>query len=138
MESEIKNLTAVSFAEYGRIIEFSEGFDGFFEIVISEEEKPWRLAVYRPSKRTFTFMENHPDSMESFEPVKGIALLMVAKNNSPHEYEIFLLDKPVCLYKGIWHDVVSLSEDILIKISENHQVTSEFYYFDEEKRVIIS
>ncbi|MDZ5038549.1 hypothetical protein GNF66_15660 [Clostridium perfringens] len=42
------------------------------------------------------------------------------------------MDKPICLYKGIWHQVISLSDSASVKITENLDVTSEFYYFESE------
>ena len=41
--------------------------------------------------------------------------------------EAFLLDRPVCLNEGVWHDVFALSDTAVVKIAENLDVGSEFY-----------
>jgi ureidoglycolate hydrolase len=137
LQKQIENITQESFTKYGKVLNFTPGFEGKFEVIVREPNQPWRLAVLTVKNRTSTFMENHPESMESFEPVRGTTLLLVAENQSPADFEVFLLDKPVCLYKGIWHDVVALSEDILIRIAENHDVTSVFYHFEKEFRPVL-
>lgn len=129
---QIKNITFETFGKYGKILDFTPGFEGKFEIIVREPDQPWRLAVLTVKNRASAFLENHPQSMESFEPVRGTTLLLVAENHCPDDLEVFLLDKPVCLYKGIWHAVVALSDDILIRISENLDVISEYHYFTNE------
>jgi ureidoglycolate hydrolase len=129
MQKPIMNIVAENFEKYGKVLEFTKEFEGNFEIIVREPSQPWRLAVYRVSSRTSVSLENHPDSMESFEPVRGTSLLVVAENHCPDDYEVYLLDKPICLHKGIWHDVVALSDDVLIRVTENHDVTCEFHHF---------
>ena len=133
----INNITSDNFNKYGKVLEFSPDFEGHFEIIVREPDHPWRLAVLRVRNRVSTFLENHPDSMESFEPVKGTTLLIVAENHCPDDFEVFLLDKPVCLYKGIWHDVIALSDDILIRVAENHDVNSEFHHFEKQLQPVL-
>jgi ureidoglycolate hydrolase len=69
----------------------------------------------------------HPNTRESFEPLAGIAAIVVAEYGRPGEPAAFLLDRPVCLHKGVWHATAALSESALIKITENHIVQSESY-----------
>lgn len=137
IQKPIKNITSNNFEKYGKILEFSKEFEGHFEIIVRESVQPWRLAVLRVRNRVSTFLENHPESMESFEPVKGTTLLIVSENHCPDNYEVFLLDKPVCLHKGIWHDVVALSDDILIRVAENLEVECEFHYFKDHLQPIM-
>lgn len=135
MDREILNITKENFAPFGKIIEFSEDCNDKFEIVITEETNPWRIAVYRYKEKGVKRMENHPTSKESFEPLTGVTLLMVAENESPEEYKVFLLDKPICLYEGVWHQVMSLSDGASVKITENLEVNSEFYEFENEVKI---
>jgi ureidoglycolate hydrolase len=137
IERTIRNITKDSFMRYGAVMEFSPDYKERFEIIVKETEAGWRLAVYRFNDRATTVMENHPASMESFEPLQGTALLLVAENGSPSNYEAFLLDKPVCLYKGVWHQVLSLSEEACVKITENSEVTTEFFHFENEIKVLV-
>ncbi len=137
MSKLIQNITKNNFSPYGYVLDFSDNTTDEFEIIVKESESPWRMAVYRPHSRDCDFLENHPDSMESFEPTKGISLLIVAEKNTPNNFSVFLLDKPVCLYKGIWHNVMALSEDVLIRVTENLEVESEYHYFDKKIQILI-
>lgn len=126
----IEPITAEMFAPFGKVIEFSpRPEDERFEIVVREEVEPWRIAVFRVRQRTAGRLECHPTSMESFEPMRGMGVLLVAEPWSPENVHAFLLDAPICLYKGIWHEVVALSEEAIYKITENKEVHSEFYEF---------
>ena len=121
-----------NFAQYGRALEFSADCRESFEIVITEEREPWRLAVFRYRNKSVKRLECHPTSLESFEPLNGMTVLIVAEHDRPAEYEAFLLDKPVCLYKGIWHQVLSVTDEAQVKIAENLEVNSEFYDLERE------
>lgn len=125
---EIEPITPEAFAPFGRVIEFSEEpEDERFEIVIREEREPWRIAVFRVRQRETARLECHPTSLESFEPLRGTGVLLVAEPWSPERPKAFLLDTPVCLYKGVWHEVIALSKEAIYKITENKEVSSEFY-----------
>ena len=132
MAKDIITISQESFSKFGKVIELEETFNERFKIIIQEEEQPWRIAIYRYNEKTIEKFENHPYSMESFEPLTGTTLIAVAENNKPEDYKIFLLDKPVCLFKGIWHQVISLSDEASVKITENLEVTSEFYHLENE------
>ena len=45
----------------------------------------------------------------------------------PEEFQAFLLDKPVCLNKGVWHQVLTPAGKASIKITENLEVESEYW-----------
>ena len=127
---KIEAITAASFALFGKVIEFSpEPEDERFEVVIREESEPWRIAVFRVRRRAAERLECHPTSMESFEPLQGVGILLVAEPHSPDKPRAFLLGTPICLYKGVWHEVIALSKEALYKITENRNVNSEFYPF---------
>ena len=70
--------------------------------------------------------------METFEPLAGVTVLLVAEHETPEEYRAFVLDKPVCLKKGVWHQVLSLTPEASVKITENKDVYSEFYDLSQE------
>ena len=48
-----------------------------------------------------------------------------------------MLDKPVVLKKGIWHQTLALTSEAQVKITENLEVESVFYTYDEPKRVFL-
>lgn len=129
---KIKTMNQDSFARYGRVIETQMTGDGDFEVIIDEPDYGWRIATYHVTRKSTKNLERHPTSKESFEPLQGIGLLIVANVESPQHYEVFLLDKSVCLYEGIWHQLISLSDATVVKITENIEVSSEFYEFKVE------
>lgn len=133
----LESINRETFGPFGSVIEFSPEFDGCYEILETEEEKPWILAVFRYTNKTIQRIENHPDSMETFEPLSGVTVLLVAEHETPEDYKAFILDKPVCLKKGIWHQVLSLTPSAEVKITENRDVYSVYYDLPEEIRVQI-
>lgn len=132
---QLQSIHQETFAKYGKVLEFTKDCKEPFEIVITEEKEPWRIAMFRYSNRAIKKIENHPYSQESFEPVNGITVLLVAEHDTPEKYEAFILDKPICLYKGIWHQVLSITEEAQVKITENLEVVSEFFEFTEDLTV---
>lgn len=124
---QLEYITAEGFAPFGSVIEFPEQIEEDFYIVDTEENEPWRVAVYRYRNHSVRRFECHPYSKESFEPLNGITVLCVAEHDTPQDYHAFILNKPVCLKKGIWHQVLSLTEEAQVKITENLEVVSEFY-----------
>lgn len=59
--------------------------------------------------------------------MSGCSLLIVAEHNSPDEFEVFLLDQPVCLNERVWHQVISLSEKTVVKNTENLEVSCVYH-----------
>lgn len=133
----VESIAREAFAPFGSVIEFSPDFEGEYEILETEEVKPWILAVYRYIRKSIRRIECHPTSMETFEPLSGVTILLVAEHKTPEDYKAFVLDKPVCLKKGIWHQVLSLTPVAEVKITENKDVYSEYYDLPEEIRVQI-
>lgn len=129
---KIENITQETFKLYGNIIAFPEKNQGDFYIVDTDESEPWRLAVFRYSNKTIQTLEFHPTSKESFEPLSGITLLLVAEQQTPENYQVFLLDKPICLKKNTWHQVLSLTSEAQVKITENLNVESVFHELTRE------
>ena len=126
-----------TFLPYGEVLEFPAGIEETFCIITTEEKEPWRLAVFRYTNKEIQRMECHPTSRESFEPLHGLTVLVVATHENPEEYEAFILDNPVCLKKGIWHQVLALTEEAQVKIVENLEVQSEFYDLEKAIHVLV-
>lgn len=133
----VESITREAFAPFGSVIEFSPDFDDEYEILETEEVKPWILAVYRYVRKSIQRIECHPTSMETFEPLSGVTVLLVAEHETPEDYKAFVLDKPVCLKKGVWHQVLSLTPVAEVKITENKDVYSVYYDLPKEIRVQI-
>ena len=131
----LESITAENFKAYGTVLEFPENYGDTFYIADTETDQPWRVAVFRYSSKEIKVVENHPTSKESFEPLKGITVLLVAEHENPENYRVFVLDKPVVLKKGIWHQVMALTPEAQVKSTENLEVPSEFYEFEKAKTV---
>ena len=128
MNSSIKNINSATFSQYGYIIRYDEGRNENFQVVLRENDAAgWRIAVSKITISHVCKLARHPNSMESVAPVNGVALLCVAPPETPECHEVFLLDKPVCLYKNVWHCAFTLSEFSLVKVCENVTVHSEEY-----------
>ncbi len=135
MSHKIQNLTQASFGRYGTLLCFTEKmFDGW-EIRVTGKSDGWRIALLEFDRKSTHTLEYHPESKESFEPMSGVSLLIAADNQTPADYEVFLLDQPVCLNEGVWHQVISLSEKTMVKITENIDVECIYYELDHEIEV---
>ncbi len=129
---QIESITEESFRPFGRLICFPEADrESNFRIIAAEPESPWRLAVFRYWNHTIEKIECHPTSLESFEPLRGETLLLVAGHETPEDFHIFRLDQPVILEKGICHQTLSLTASAEVKITENLEVPTDFYVLQE-------
>lgn len=129
-----KKINPRNFKPFGRIIEYGQKTSqgrrkNLFRIVL-KEAKPvgWRIAYLVVRDKAVNCLEAHLDTYESFEPISGKSLLYVARVKNPTKIDCFLLDKPVILNKGIWHAVVTLSNESEVKITENAQVKCSYWY----------
>lgn len=126
----IETIDKAGFFPYGTVLEFTASSQPpRFEVLVTEAEQPWRLALFRVFNKACTQLERHPTSMESFEPLSGMGVLLAALPEAPLDWRAFLLDRPVCLHKGIWHAMLTLTEETVVKITENLKVNSELYNF---------
>jgi len=128
----IHKLTHENIGPYGWIIDSKfikdNGRGDKFGILLEEESKGWRIGYLILRKKKIQRLENHPGSLETFEPVKGRTIIALAANDNPANPETFLLDRPVVLKKGVWHDVAALSKECELKIFENIEVKTEYYH----------
>ena len=138
MIKKIQNINHDTFRPYGYLIDHDAEKPEGFQVILKETGKVgWRIAVSKVTKNKVRTLGKHPNSMESFEPISGVTILLVALAETPENFEVFLLDRPVCLFSNIWHATISLSEYSLIKITENLEVDSDNYDFDQEFEVAL-
>ena len=129
----IKSISPQTFRQYGWIIDRPrKGSKGkkknLFRIVLKEPQNlGWRIAYLVLRDKTITCLEQHAETFESLEPVKGKCLLYLANCKDPDKVDCFYLDKPIILKKGVWHGVVSLDGEAEIKITENAKVKSRYW-----------
>jgi len=124
-ERRVRTITESSFARYGVLIRMPPEGDtdksrSNFAIVLPVKSQGWYLGYLMCRNKEVTGLHCHPESKETFEPVRGVPLLVVASPGAPNEYEVFLLDRPVCLFEGVWHAEMTLSDEAEIKIIENY------------------
>lgn len=121
-----------NFRRYGRIIGYpnkdAKGMvRNLWRIIHVESAKVgWRIAYLVLRDKTIGRLERHPQSDESFEPVAGRALMFAATRDDLSDLKCFKLDKPVMIYKNVWHGVITLTAETEIKITENAVVTCEY------------
>ncbi|PIY82148.1 MAG: hypothetical protein COY78_08020 [Candidatus Omnitrophica bacterium CG_4_10_14_0_8_um_filter_44_12] len=128
---KISAITDVSFRAYGKIIGYA-GSHGpknknLFRVVVKQPGSGWRIAYLVVRDKEISRLEQHPGSLESFEPVKGKGLLYVSNRKDSRLIKCFLLNKPVVLKKGLWHGIVTLSNECEVKIVENSKVKCVYW-----------
>jgi ureidoglycolate hydrolase len=135
----LRTIAPERFAKFGDILDWQPEFgeEGFHVISRAEDPTGWRLAVFLVKRHQITRLERHPTSKESFEPVSGATVLCLAPPEDATAIEAFLLDKPVVLNKGVWHDIFALSAEALVKIAENLSVTGEFHELEAPLGVMV-
>ncbi|MCX5712269.1 MAG: hypothetical protein NTY47_04245, partial [Candidatus Omnitrophica bacterium] len=112
-EIMIKGITSNNFNKFGKVIEYpglssKNKNKNLFRIILEDRKaRGWRIAYLVVRDKSIDRLEQHPGTFESFEPIKGNAVLFVASRKNLSEIEKFRLNKPVILKKGLWHGVVT-------------------------------
>ncbi|MBZ0166678.1 MAG: ureidoglycolate lyase [Candidatus Omnitrophica bacterium] len=83
----------------------------------------WRVAYLILRDKSIGRLECHPTSDETFEPVRGRALIFVAAGRQLADIACFRLDTPVIVHKGIWHGLITETAEAEIKITENLNIS---------------
>ncbi|MBN1811194.1 MAG: ureidoglycolate lyase [Anaerolineae bacterium] len=122
----IKTISKESFGQYGVVLEHVNQEEGY-EPLVTVESRGWIWAVLTFRWQSIPRIECHPTSKESFEPVFGTTVIVVAPPKDPDAIEAFLLDQAVMLHEGMWHEVMALSDVARVKITENNDVTTEYH-----------
>lgn len=105
----MQNLTVEAFSPYGTVIQYDNTRAERFQLLVEEPNaEGWRIAISQLTRSKIVKLGLHPNTRESFEPLSGISLILVAKKETPENIEVFLLDQPVCLHKNIWHATAAL------------------------------
>jgi ureidoglycolate hydrolase len=139
----IRALEAAAFAPYGKILDIAtpdadlagQGRNEFKVVDESDNGDGWRLAVQIVRGRELTQIGHHPNTKETFEPVSGVAVICVASLDTPEKLEAFVLDQPVVVNASVWHGLVALSREAVVKIAENRQVVGVNRVLDRPLRV---
>jgi ureidoglycolate hydrolase len=135
---KIRRLTHKSIRPYGKIIDsscvkFARGDDGF-GVLFKERSAGWRVAYLVVRRGRIERLERHPNTAETFEPVRGRAVIALASGRNPERFRLFRLDRPVVLNKGVWHAVAAPSKGCEIKICEGIRVVEEYYRLERPFR----
>ena len=127
----MKKLTHKNIKPYGRIIDRKfmkdDGRGDKFAVLLKERSAGWRIGYLILRTKKLEKLERHPDSLETFEPVRGRCAIALAANGQPDKVEMFFLDRPIVLKKGVWHNVAAISEECEIKIFENIEVKTKYH-----------
>lgn len=126
-----KTISRESFGQYGVVLEHVNQEEGY-EPLVAVESRGWIWAVLTFRLKSIPRIECHLTSKESFEPVLGTTIIVVAPPEDPDDTETFLPDKAVMLHEGVWHEVMALSDMARVKITENKDVTSEYHNLGSE------
>jgi ureidoglycolate hydrolase len=137
MHYPIRHLTREAFAAYGTILGHYQTTDGY-ESVVTVESTGWMWAIKTFHNASIDQIDSHPDTKESFEPVWGTSLLVVAPPDAPERIEVFLLDEPVLLNERVWHGLIALSAQARVKITENREVTGVPHSLGFELRPVVA
>jgi ureidoglycolate hydrolase len=126
MPKKISHLTYSKIKPYGYIIDSkcakNQPDGNGWGILLNSRSTGWRIAYLILRKKKISRLESHPDSLETFEPVKGRAVIAIAAQKSPKNSKLFYLDRPIVLKKGVWHGLYAVSKEAHIKIFENNKV----------------
>jgi len=135
----IQNITPRNFRRYGKVIDYprieKKGTRRNLWRIVHRSWEPtgWRAAYLVLRDKTIGRLECHPDSDETFEPIKGRAVLLVSPQKIPTALKAFWLDRPIVLLKGVWHGIIAVDWEAHFKIFENARV--ECRYFPLKKRI---
>lgn len=130
---EMLSPDAKNFRSWGKIIEYPHknakgNKRNLWRIIHSvSEAQGWRVAWLVLRDKTIGRLECHPNSDETFEPVRGRALLLVASKPELGAIRGFILDQPLIVFKGVWHALIALDDEVEIKITENAQVECVYW-----------
>ncbi len=132
-------LTKKNFENYGTLLQHGvhQQPNGYEKIAVMPSNG-WIWALMTINNKSIEQLECHPNTRESFEPLTGTTVIVVALYNEPNSYQAFLLDVPILLNKGIWHQVMCISESASFKIVENNEVATEFYTLQSPLKLIVS
>ena len=123
----VKRITRKAIKKYGGVLEPADKSKVFTVLCGDKHAAGWRIGYVIIGPDKVKVLEAHPKSMETFEPVRGTTVLLVAPPKSPDKIEAFLLDCGVVLNKSVWHGLSVLSEKAEVKVTENFEVESIFH-----------
>lgn len=133
----IENINQQNFQKYGTVLPALNGK----EITAAQKMEE---GVLRVDSKAIAVMHRYNRSPRYMENIEGIALLCVSLDEIPENYKIFLLDKPVLLKPGVWHNVLALINASSIKsiadgteIPESSPMVFEYTPLGLNSRVVI-
>lgn len=128
---KVHKLTHENIKPYGYIIDKrcvkDDGKGNRFGILLKVKSDGWRIGYLIVRDKAIARVEHH-DSLETFEPISGKVIIALGTYRNPEKLKVFLLDKPIVLKKGIWHDVAAVSKIAELKIFENREVGGGYHY----------
>jgi ureidoglycolate hydrolase len=128
------------FRPYGRILlpdneeapEVSEPDCFDFYVPFLESSRGWQIGYLINRVNFIDKLECHPTTPEVFSPLRGRTVMVVATDpERVNEFRAFDLTEPIVLNRGVWHGVISLTDQSEVLIVENPDVTDEYHRLSE-------
>lgn len=142
-QNNIKPLTPANLRPYGRLIHYPNkekkgNVRNLWRIVLTDEKaKGWRIAYLILRDKRLHRLECHPNTFESFEPVKGKCLIFLSTKPETGKIDCFLLDKPIILNKSVWHGLIVIDKECEIKITENAKVQCKYFALKNKEKICL-
>ena len=138
MNIKILKIKEDTFKPYGEILVPPIGAtpevyeDSVFKYFVTFKEAAigWLIGYLDQTGKEVEKLECHPNTSEVFVPMSGEAVLLLSVN-PPKDISAFKLDMPIVLNKGVWHGVISLTENSKILIVESPDVIDEYYELND-------
>ena len=123
----IETLTPENFAPFGKVLKRDPSGEAFQPLFTdSSADCGWRVAILEVQPGPMTRLHRHPDSEECFSPLAGKPCIAVALPDSPEDIRIFRLDRPVCMRRHVWHEVIADgNHPAQVFIAENAVISGE-------------
>lgn len=115
-------LSEAAFAPYGWVLRRDAAGEAFQVVHTDGASRGWRVALLEVPAGPLRRVHRHPDSEECFAPLAGAPWIVVG--TAPSAVRLFRLDAPVCVRRGVWHEVIA-DAPARVFIAENAGVAGE-------------
>lgn len=107
-----------------------ECFD--FYVPFRESSQGWQIGYLINRVNFVDRLECHPNTPEVFSPLRGsTALILATDPEKVNDFRAFNLTEPIVLDRGVWHGVISLTDQSEVLIVESPDVLDEFHRLPE-------
>lgn len=123
-------LSKDSFAPYGWVLRRDANGDLFQVLHQDTASSGWRFACLAVPPGPLKRLHYHPDSEEIFVPSGLPVYMAVALAESPDAINLFQLTEPVCVRRGVWHELLA-ADFTQVFITENRIISGHARHYPE-------